>query len=101
MEQSQAGNLSLKDLNAENITQNTILINSSCEDLRMVYLMERLVSHLHDFARETRLSTREWLAGIEFLTKVGQTCTEVRQVRYHITPGNRADGDSAGIHSAL
>lgn len=70
----------LKDLNTENITEKIILINSQCEDLRMKYVMERLVSHLHDFARETRLSTREWKAGIHFLTEVGQICTDVRQV---------------------
>jgi len=70
----------LKDLNADNITENTVLTNSSCEDLRMRFLMERLVSHLHDFARETRLSTKEWMAGIQFLTAVGQSCTDVRQV---------------------
>ena len=70
----------MKDLNSENITQNTILTNSLCEDERMKYVMERLVSHLHDFARETRLSTQEWVAGIQFLTEVGQTCSDVRQV---------------------
>lgn len=81
----------LKDLNTENITENTILINSLCEDLRMKYLMERLVSHIHDFARETRLSTREWMSGIQFLTAVGQTCDEVRQVgrgRWSLTNAN-------------
>jgi Catechol dioxygenase N terminus len=70
----------LKGLNADNITENTVLTNSSCEDLRMRFLMERLVSHLHDFARETRLSTKEWMAGIQFLTVVGQSCNPVRQV---------------------
>jgi hypothetical protein len=35
---------------------------------------------MHDFARETRLSTDEWMQGIEFLTAVGQKCTDVRQV---------------------
>jgi hypothetical protein len=70
----------LRDLNADNITENTILINSLCEDIRMKYVMERLVTHIHDFARETRLSTKEWMAGIEFLTKVGQICSDVRQV---------------------
>ena len=94
---------SLKDLNTENITENTILINSLCEDLRMRYVMERLVSHLHDFARETRLSTREWMAGIEFLTAVGQICTDVRQVGYQVRPGKpgRANIKPAGIHSTL
>jgi Catechol dioxygenase N terminus len=70
----------LKDLNIENITKNTILINSLCEDERMKYLTERLVSHLHNFARETRLSTKEWMAGIHFLTAVGQICSDVHQV---------------------
>ena len=70
----------LKDLTIDNITENTILINSLCEDPRMKYVLERLVSHMHDFARETRLSTREWMAGIQFLTAVGQICSDVRQV---------------------
>lgn len=46
---------------------------------RLSYILDRLVSHLHDFARETRLSTKEWMAGLEFLTSTGQTCTDVRQ----------------------
>ncbi|KAI5295307.1 hypothetical protein KEM52_001758 [Ascosphaera acerosa] len=69
----------LKDLSIENITENTLLINSGCDDRRMRYVMERLVTHLHDFARETRLSTDEWMAGIQFLTQVGQICSDVRQ----------------------
>ncbi|KAF2735031.1 aromatic compound dioxygenase [Polyplosphaeria fusca] len=69
----------LKDLTIDNITDNVHLINSQCEEPRFKYVMERLVSHLHDFARETRLSTPEWLAGIEFLTAVGKKCTDVRQ----------------------
>lgn len=79
MDPSQVKIPSLKDLNTENITENTILVNSSCEDVRMKYLMERLVSHLHNFARETRLSTAEWMAGIHFLTAVGKMCNDVHQ----------------------
>ena len=41
--------------------------------------MERLVTHIHNFARETRLSTKEWMAAINFLTQVGQICSDVRQ----------------------
>ena len=70
----------LKDLTTENITENTICINSRCSDPRMKYVLERLVSHLHEFARETRLSNKEWMAGYEFLTAVGQICSDVRQV---------------------
>jgi hypothetical protein len=70
----------MKDLTIENITENVHVINSQCEDRRMKYLMNRLVDHLHDLVRETRLSTKEWMAAIQFLTSVGQICTDVRQV---------------------
>ncbi|KAF2852965.1 catechol 1,2-dioxygenase-like protein [Plenodomus tracheiphilus IPT5] len=69
----------LKNLTIDNITGNVHRINSQCSDPRLKYVMERLVSHLHDFARETRLSFDEWMAGIKFLTEVGQICTDVRQ----------------------
>ena len=71
----------LMNLTIDNITENVNLINSSNPDARFKYILERLVAHLHDFARETRLSTKEWMAGIMFLTATGQICTDVRQVR--------------------
>lgn len=70
----------MKDLTADNITENTIRVNSQGSDPRLTYVFERLVSHLHDFARETRISTKEWMAAIHFLTAVGQKCTADRQV---------------------
>lgn len=70
----------LKDLTIENITDNVHLINSGCENKRLKYVLERAVHHLHEFARETRLSTSEWMSGIEFLTAVGQICSPTRQV---------------------
>ena len=72
----------MKDLTIDNITENTVRINSQSDDPRLTYVLERLVTHLHDFARETRLSTKEWMAALEFLTAVGQICTNVRQVRH-------------------
>jgi Catechol dioxygenase N terminus len=70
----------VKDQNIGNITPNTIIINSQGPDVRLTYILERLVTHLHDFARETRLSTREWMAALNFLVEVGQISTEVRHV---------------------
>lgn len=69
------------NLTIDNITENVNLINSANPDVRFKYILERLVVHLHDFARETRLSTKEWMAGIMFLTATGQICTDVRQVQ--------------------
>jgi hypothetical protein len=98
----------LKNLTIENITENVHRINSQCADPRLKYIMERLVSHLHDFARETRLSFEEWMAGIQFLTQVGQTCTDVRQVGSLSSRSRSARVESAsqlihlpGIHSPL
>ncbi|RYC57190.1 hypothetical protein CHU98_g9011 [Xylaria longipes] len=69
----------LLDLTIDNITPNTVKINSQSGDRRLAYLMERLVTHIHDFARETRISTDEWMAGLSFLVKCGQISSDVRQ----------------------
>ncbi|KAL1731830.1 Intradiol ring-cleavage dioxygenase [Schizophyllum commune] len=46
---------------------------------RHKFLMNKLVEHLHAFARETSLTTAEWQSTIKFLTRTGQTCTPLRQ----------------------
>ncbi|KAF6834008.1 Hydroxyquinol 1,2-dioxygenase [Colletotrichum musicola] len=68
----------LLDLTIDNITPNTVRINSQGGDARLKYLMERLVTHLHDFARETRLSTDEWMKALDFLVGCGQISSDVR-----------------------
>jgi hypothetical protein len=70
----------LLDLTIDNITPNAVRINSQSGDARLTYLMSRLVTHLHDFARETRLSTAEWMAAIGFLIETGKICSDVRNV---------------------
>jgi hypothetical protein len=72
----------LLDLTIDNITPNTISINNQTKDARLKYLMERLVTHLHDFARETRLSTEEWMTSLTFLIQCGQICSDVRNVSW-------------------
>ncbi|VUC26023.1 unnamed protein product [Clonostachys rosea] len=68
----------MKDLTIENITDNVHSINSKCSDIRLKFLLERLVNHLHDFARETRLSIAEWETAIKFLVDVGDISSDVR-----------------------
>ncbi|KAL1303745.1 hypothetical protein AAFC00_007088 [Neodothiora populina] len=70
---------SLKDLTIDNITENVHAINSQTPNLRLKFILERTVVHLHDLARETRLTTDEWMTAILFLTQVGQICSDVRQ----------------------
>jgi catechol 1,2-dioxygenase len=49
------------------------------KDPRLRKVMQSLVKHLHSFVREVELTEEEWLAGIRFLTAVGQRCDDKRQ----------------------
>ncbi len=46
---------------------------------RLTEVLQAAVGHLHAFAREVHLTREEWLAGIRFLTAVGQRCDAARQ----------------------
>jgi catechol 1,2-dioxygenase len=52
---------------------------ANAPDPRLREVMTAAVRHLHAFVAEVRPSTEEWLAAIEFLTAVGQRCTDTRQ----------------------
>ena len=52
---------------------------SECDDPRFKRVMTSLISHLHDFVRDVKLTEAEWFAAIQFLTDVGTTCTDKRQ----------------------
>ncbi|CAE6338260.1 unnamed protein product [Rhizoctonia solani] len=69
----------VSDIRPETITANVNKINSNCPDERMKFVLSRLTYHMHEFVRETSLTTDEWMAGIQFLTATGQTCTDIRQ----------------------
>jgi hydroxyquinol 1,2-dioxygenase len=67
-----------------NIDQNTItpavlarLANT--ESPRLKEILSSLVTHLHDFAREVKLTEEEWMKGIQFLTATGHKCDDKRQ----------------------
>lgn len=48
-------------------------------DDRLNHVMRSAVRHLHAFAEEVHLTRDELMAGIRFLTAVGQRCDDVRQ----------------------
>lgn len=48
-------------------------------DPRTREVMSAIVHHLHRAVREARITSDEWMKGIQFLTDVGQMCTEWRQ----------------------
>jgi len=52
---------------------------STARDPRTAQLLAALVRHLHDFAREVRLTEAEWMAAIGWLTRTGQISDEKRE----------------------
>src|SRR6476646_10634137 len=48
-------------------------------DPRLRQIMTSLVGHLHAFVKDVELTEEEWGAAIDFLTRTGQTCSDVRQ----------------------
>jgi hydroxyquinol 1,2-dioxygenase len=63
----------------EELTERVVKEYSGAPDPRVRELITALISHLHAFTVETRLTPQEWLAAIEFLTATGQKCDEQRQ----------------------
>jgi len=61
------------------VTEQVLASFAAASSQRVRELMEALVRHAHAFAREVRLTDREWEAGIEFLTRCGHITTDRRQ----------------------
>ncbi|HEX3141014.1 MAG TPA: intradiol ring-cleavage dioxygenase [Rhizobacter sp.] len=69
----------MQNINEHTITAAVLESIAGCEDARLREVMSALVRHLHDFAREVKLTEAEWMRGIEFLTATGQKCDDKRQ----------------------
>ena len=48
-------------------------------DPRLKQVMTSLVRHLHAFVKDVELTEEEWGTAVDFLTRTGQACDEVRQ----------------------
>jgi hydroxyquinol 1,2-dioxygenase len=69
----------MRNINENTITEAVLARLADTPDPRLKEIMSALVRHLHDFAREVKLTEAEWMAGIEFLTATGQKCNDKRQ----------------------
>src|SRR5499427_11056853 len=69
----------MRAIDENTITEDVVEQVSFTQDARLRKIMASLVRHLQAFAREVDLTPDEWLAGIRFLTEVGQKCTPFRQ----------------------
>lgn len=63
----------------KNLTEEVLARLDTTPNPRLKEIMQAAVRHLHEFAREVRLTEAEWMIGVEFLTATGQMCDEVRQ----------------------
>jgi hydroxyquinol 1,2-dioxygenase len=63
----------------DNITELAVERWATAKDPRLAELMTAFVRHLHDFAREVRLTEAEWMAAMQWLTAAGQISNEKRE----------------------
>lgn len=63
----------------DNITDLAMRRWGAAHDPRLAEIMTALVRHLHDFAREVRLTEPEWMAAIEWLTRTGRISDDKRE----------------------
>ena len=63
----------------DNITDLAVQRWQTAHDPRTAQVMTALVRHLHDFAREVRLTEAEWLSAIAWLNRTGQISDEKRE----------------------
>jgi hydroxyquinol 1,2-dioxygenase len=69
----------MRDLDENTITDAVLAQFSATPDARLKTLVQALVRHLHAFLRETELTFEEWQVAIDFLTRTGHMCSDVRQ----------------------
>jgi hydroxyquinol 1,2-dioxygenase len=63
----------------DNITDLAVTRWATARDPRLVEIMTALVRHLHEFAREVRLTEAEWMAGVQWLKATGQISDDKRE----------------------
>jgi hydroxyquinol 1,2-dioxygenase len=61
------------------LTENVVRSFAAAPDPRLREVMSALTRHLHAFVREVEPTFEEWMAGVQFLTRTGQICDDVRQ----------------------
>jgi hydroxyquinol 1,2-dioxygenase len=64
---------------AENITDIAVARWGTARDPRLAEIMRALVRHIHDFARQVRLTEPEWMAAMQWLARTGQISDEKRE----------------------
>jgi hydroxyquinol 1,2-dioxygenase len=69
----------MRNLDQHTVTETALERISECPNPRLKEVMTALIRHLHEFAREVKLTPDEWMKGINFLTDVGHITDDKRQ----------------------
>jgi len=69
----------MRDVTEANLTEAVLAKLAGATNPRLQQVMTSLLRHLHACVREVELTEAEWVAGIQFLTAVGQKCDAKRQ----------------------
>jgi catechol 1,2-dioxygenase len=69
----------MRNLTESNITEATLARFADTPDPRLRQVMSALIRHLHGFIRELEPTEEERFEAIQFLTDIGQSCSDVRQ----------------------
>ena len=68
----------MKDVSIDTITQAFLDYCSDDTDPRTMFVLQKMVEHMHAFAKETKLTHAEWARGLKFLTDAGKITDEER-----------------------
>src|SRR5947209_19918842 len=63
----------------DDVTAEVLSRFSGTQDPRLREIMLSLISHLHAFVNEVKLTEAEWFQAIEILTEAGKMCSDKRQ----------------------
>ena len=68
----------MKDVTIDTITQAFLDYCSDDTDPRTMFVLQKMVEHMHAFAKETQLTHAEWARGLKFLTDAGKITDDER-----------------------
>jgi hydroxyquinol 1,2-dioxygenase len=68
----------VRNVNDSTLTAAVIASFAKSDNARFRFLVEKLIAHLHAYARETSLTPEEWKAGIDFLYHAGKISDAAR-----------------------
>jgi protocatechuate 3,4-dioxygenase beta subunit len=74
-----AGTIAMPQFNDTQLTAAVVDSFENTPNPRAKFLLQELVKALHDYVRRTDLTFAEWEYAIDFLTRTGQKCSDIRQ----------------------